>query len=288
MVKDTENHRVRRMDIAESARSIRPRHALSADAQASKEDSKNVRAVERAIDILECFLPDKPWMSVIEIQQRVPLSRPTLYRLLQTLTAKGLIRTQGEPQRFALDFGVGRLAHSWIAGIDVIALARPILERLRGATGETTALFVRRGGLRQCVAELVSPHVLAISRGLGEADHLWRGASGKAILAYLEDEEVAAIMRALPKTIDKAALLDDLSRVRKDGFFISRGEVFVGAIAIAAPYFDHTGRVAGSIGVFGPQARLDKQWSAETASSVVKSAAELSAASGHAALAGKR
>jgi hypothetical protein len=163
------------------------------------QDGKNVRAVERAIDILQCFLPDEPWMSVIEIQQRVPLSRPTLYRLLQTLRAKGLIRVQGEPQRFALDFGVGRLARSWIAGIDAIALARPILERLRRSTGETTALFVRRGELRQCVAELVSPHVLAISRGLGETDHLWRGASGKSILAFMKDEKLRPFSGRCPR-----------------------------------------------------------------------------------------
>ena len=42
-------------------------------------------------------------MSVLEIQKKVPLSRPTLYRLLQTLAAKGLVRAEGEPQRFALD-----------------------------------------------------------------------------------------------------------------------------------------------------------------------------------------
>jgi DNA-binding IclR family transcriptional regulator len=61
----------------------------------------------------------------------------------------------------------------------------------------------------------------------------------------------------------------------------------VGAIAIAAPYFDHTGSVAGSIGVFGPEARLDKPWVAKTTSSIVKSAAELSAAAGHIASARK-
>jgi len=249
--------------------------------------SKNVRAVERAIAVLECFLPDKPWMSVLEIQRKVPLSRPTLYRLLQTLIAKGLVRAEGDPQRFALDFGIGRLAHSWIGGIDVIALARPFLAELRTATGETAAFFLRRGDLRQCVAELASPHVLAISRGLGETDQLWRGASGKAILAFLDDNEIAEVTRRLPKTINKATLAADLARARKDGYFVSRGEVFVGAIAIAAPYFDHTGSVAGSVGVFGPEARLDERWVAKTASSVVKSASELSAASGHVASARK-
>jgi IclR family acetate operon transcriptional repressor len=245
--------------------------------------SKNVRAIERAIDILECFSPDKPWMSVLEIQRKVSLSRPTLYRLLQTLMSKNLVRADGNPQRFALDFGVGRLARSWITGVDVIALARPILDSLRTATGETTALLVRRGDLRQCVAELVSLHVLAISHGVGRADHLWRGASGKVILAFMEDHEVADVMRTLPKSMNKAALAADLSRARRDGYFVSRGEMFVGAVAIAAPYFDHTGKVAGSIGVFGPEARLDERWVVKTVSSVMKSAVELSVASGHVA-----
>jgi DNA-binding IclR family transcriptional regulator len=125
--------------------------------------------------------------------------------------------------------------------------------------------------------------LLSISRGLAETDHLWRGASGKAILAFLDDDEIADVTRRLPKTINKAKLAADLSRARADGYFVSRGEVFVGAIAIAARYFDHTGNVAGSVGVFGPDARLDEGWVAKAASSVVKSAAELSAASGHVA-----
>jgi DNA-binding IclR family transcriptional regulator len=244
--------------------------------------TNNVRAVVRAIEILQSFSGDKPWMSVLEIQRKVPLSRPTLYRLLQTLAAKGLVRAEGEPQRFALDYGIGRLAHSWMAGIDVIALAQPILGRLRAETGETAALFVRRGSLRQCVLELTSPHVLAMSRGVGETDNVIRGASGKAILAFMEKDEIAAVLRAAPKGTDTRRLEADLARVRKDRLAVSRGEVFVGAIAIAAPYFDHTHRVAGSIGAFGPQARLDEQWVARTSSSVSLSAQELSTKLGYA------
>src|SRR5215475_7475927 len=113
----------------------------------------SVRAVDRAIEILQCFTAEKPAMSVLEIQELVPLSRPTLYRLLQTLAAKGLIRAFGEPQRISLDYGVGRLAHNWTAGIDRISAGEPIVERLREETNETAALFVLRGDQRLCVVE---------------------------------------------------------------------------------------------------------------------------------------
>ena len=100
-----------------------------------------VRAVDRAIAILQAFTSDKPAMSVIELQQRVGLSRPTLYRLLNTLVTRGLIRSEGDPQRFKLAHGIMQLSHVWLKGLDVTGIARPVIEGLRDTTGETAALF---------------------------------------------------------------------------------------------------------------------------------------------------
>ncbi len=95
---------------------------------ATKSIAGGVRAVERAIEILEAFSKNRPSMSVLELQNIVRLSRPTLYRLLDTLASKGLIRAHGAPQRFSLDYAVGRLAQNWLSGLDSVAAARPILE----------------------------------------------------------------------------------------------------------------------------------------------------------------
>jgi IclR family acetate operon transcriptional repressor len=240
----------------------------------------NVRAVERAVEILEVFSEGKPSMSVLEIQKQVGLSRPTVYRLLETLASKGLIRADGTPQRFSLDYGVAKLAQSWLSGLDPVAAARPILGRLHDETKETVALMIVRDQQSLGVLEFPSPQVLAISRGIGPMGHIARGASGKAMLAFMDDKSIEAALKTLPKEIDKTRLLDDLAGIRRDGFRISRGEVFAGAVAIAAPYFDHMRRVAGSIGVFAPEVRLNEEWITRTAKRVVAAAAELSAALG--------
>jgi IclR family transcriptional regulator, acetate operon repressor len=239
-----------------------------------------VRAVERAIEILEAF-SKKPSMSVLEIQKVVGLSRPTLYRILETLAAKGFVRAHGTPQRFSLDYAVGRLAQSWLSGIDLVAAARPILERLHEESKETVGLMMLRDQQSVCVLELPSPHFLAISRRIGPMGHLSRGASGKAILAFVNDDALETILKTLPKDIDKKRLLDDLAKVRRDRFRISRGEVFTGAISIAAPYFDHTHSVAGSIAVYAPEARVSRDWEEWMTKCIVAAAAELSAALGH-------
>src|SRR3982751_6082691 len=100
---------------------------MDTDDAGTKSDGSTVRAVDRAIAILQCFTDDKPALSVLEIQKRVGLSRTTLYRLLQTLAASGLIKAEGDPQRFRLAHGVMELAHVWLAGLDKVDVARPVL-----------------------------------------------------------------------------------------------------------------------------------------------------------------
>ena len=153
----------------------------------------SVRAVDRAIAILQCFTPDQPSMSVIEIQKRVGLSRPTLYRLLHTLASRELIDAEGDPQRFKLAHGVMKLSHVWLNGLDVVATARPIVESLRDQTGETAALFKLQDDLSICILEFASRHVLSISRGVGHSLKIAQGSTGKAMLAFLEPQRQAEI-----------------------------------------------------------------------------------------------
>lgn len=226
---------------------------------AESTEGDSVRAVLRAVAILKAFTSETPRLTVLELQRATGISRPTLYRLLQTLAGTGLVQAFGEPQRFGLGPGVMALAQVWTSGIDAVEVARPVLTRLRDLTGETAALFLLQDDQRLCVLEIPSRQVLAITRGVGGTEHISRGASGKAILAQLaESDPVAqAAWRSLPAEVDPARLAQDLHRCRAEGVSVSRGEVFRGAVAIAAPIFRSGGQVAGSLGVFGPEARID-------------------------------
>jgi DNA-binding IclR family transcriptional regulator len=226
------------------------------DTEAKGGEGATVRAVDRAIAILQCFTADKPALSVLEIQRRVGLSRPTLYRLLQTLAATGLVKAEGDPQRFRLAHGVMELAHVWLAGLNKIDVARPILEELRESTGETAALFVLREQKRICVLELESHHALTIVRGVGDAGVITVGASGKAILAYLDEGRRNAILDQVTNKTRRAELVKALNTVRSQGFAMTHGEIIVGAVALAAPTFNYNGEVTGCVGVFGPKARV--------------------------------
>ncbi len=223
------------------------------------EKNDNVRAVGRALEILLAFSSNDYELSPAELLKRVDLSRPTLYRLLYTLEESGFLVSMGEPQKFRLGPAVGQLAHVWSSSLDIGALAEPILRRIWDQTKETVALFVPQGEERLCVSELPSPQPLNFKRGVGYKEKIVRGATGRAILAFSDatQQEIKAYMKGTE--LKFSDLLKELQSTKSRGYATSHNELISGAVAVAVPFFNAQGKVAGSIGVFGPEVRLNQQ-----------------------------
>ena len=224
---------------------------------ATAEKNENVRAVGRALEILLAFTAQDFELSPSELLKRVDLSRPTLYRLLYTLEEQGFLVSVGEPQRFRLGPAVARLAHVWTSSLDLAAVAEPVLRRIWRTTNETVAMFIPQRELRLCVAELPSPQPLNFKRGVGYTERIALGATGRSILAYMEasSEELRDYVQGTKVNVKE--LEAELVQTRKRGFASSHSELIPGAVAVAVPFFDRHAQVAGSIGVFGPEVRLD-------------------------------
>lgn len=217
---------------------------------------EGVRAVERALDVLAAFAPGDGELLVADLVKRVGLSRPTLYRLLHTLEKKGYVASSGEPQRFRLGPAVARLAHTWSATLDLSSIARPVMLEAWSFTAETVALFVPRGEMRLCVAEMQSPQPLSFRRGVGYSERLVRGASGRAILAFTPLGPGQLEAYAAGTSVDIDWVRKQMAITRERGYAMGHNELIQGAYAVAVPFFDGTGGVAGALGVFGPDVRL--------------------------------
>lgn len=241
---------------------------------------EGVRAVERALEILSAFAPGDSGLLAADLLKRVALSRATLYRLLHTLERTGYLVSSGEPQRFHLGPAVAQLAHVWSTSIDVAALARPMMLNVWARTSETVALFVPRGEMRLCVAEIPSPQPLSFRRGVGYSERLVRGASGRAILAFTPLTDAQLHAYAADTSVDVDWTRAQLELTRKRGYAMGHNELIQGAYAVAAPFFDANGSVAGSLGVFGPDVRLTESRVHEFGRYLVEAGGEVSKALG--------
>jgi len=235
-----------------------------------------VRAVGRALDILLAFTAGEAELTVSEILKRVGLSRPTLYRLLYTLEQEGFVTSSGDPQRFRLGPSVARLSWAWSASLDLAQLAQPLMRNIWTETGETVALFVPQGERRVCIAEMQSAQPLSFKRGVGYSERIVLGASGRAILAWTDTPAGALAGLCEGLATKPAQLQAELKAIRKRGYATSHNELIKGAIAVAVPFFDRSEKVAGSIGVFGPDVRLDRARIETMAVRLIAQARELS------------
>ncbi|MCG5072134.1 IclR family transcriptional regulator [Paraburkholderia tagetis] len=245
-----------------------------------KKPHESVRAVERALEILLAFQPGDKELTVAELLTRVNLSRPTLYRLLNTLEQRGFLASEGEPQRFRLGSAVAHLAHVWMSDHSIADLAQPMLRTLWEQTSETVALFVPDGAWRICVAEMESPQPLSFRRGVGYREKLVLGASGRAILSQMQLTADALRRYVADPGQDLSPLLADIERIRTQGYGMSRHELIEGAVAVAAPFFNGANQIAGSICIFGPSVRVTDERVAEFAELLKREARNLSQALG--------
>ena len=247
--------------------------------EAKERTPDNVRAVNRALDLLLAFTRDDFELTASELLQRVDLCRPTLYRLLYTLETRGFISSCGDPQRFRLGPAIAQLSHVWTGTLDLAQLAEPMMRKLWLETRETVAIFVAQDSMRLCLAELPSPQPLNFKRGVGYTERLALGASGRAILAFLPDVDKNLDRYTHGMKVDARKFRAELALTRERGFAISRSELIDGAVALAAPFFSARG-VAGSIGIFGPANRMGEKQVAVWGKAIVTEATELSRALG--------
>jgi DNA-binding IclR family transcriptional regulator len=124
-----------------------------------------------------------------------------------------------------------------------------------------------------------------VTRGVGDLAPAWTGASGKAILAHVSEATLKSVLHHLPAGVDEKTLRAELESVRRKGIAVSRGEIYVGAVGMAAPFFDYIGNVAGSMGVFAPEARFGSDSINKARKRVRKGCQQLSAALGDVAAA---
>jgi DNA-binding IclR family transcriptional regulator len=95
---------------------------------------------------------------------------------------------------------------------------------------------------------------------------LHAGAASKILLAYQQDERIETFLKTqklvkyTEKTIvDPDKLRKEVRAIRKAGYAFSEEEIDVGVRALAAPVFDHEGKIAAGLVVFGPAQRIDEQ-----------------------------
>jgi DNA-binding IclR family transcriptional regulator len=223
--------------------------------------SGRVQSLERAIALLYAVADSSPeGEPVASLAAKCGLNRATAWRLLATMEQHALVERDPATNRYAVGFAIARMATA--AGIDgLVRRAHSVIERVSTQTGETANLAVaRRLGLTY-VDEVAPPLVLS-ANWLGRAVPLHATSTGKALLAWLPDEEIESLL-ASPLTAYTDTTITDRSRLRAElvatrarGYGVCVGELEANLYGVSAPVLDERGRPFAVVSIWGPQDRV--------------------------------
>ena len=255
--------------------------------EANGHRSGGIQSVERAIAVLKLFGDSEPDLGVTELARRLKLHKSTISRLLSTLEAGGFVQQDPRNGRYRLGLQLATLAGVALTQYDLRDVARPLLQELARAAGETTTLSVLDRDVAVNVDQVLGSQTLQHVGWIGRRLPLHCTAAGKPLLAHLAPEDAERLLaqpleRYTARTITSAAQLRrELDRVRGQGYVVVAEEYEEALSAVGAAVFDHRSEVVGSITVSGPSFRMTETRLPELVTLVQQTAGGISARLGH-------
>jgi DNA-binding IclR family transcriptional regulator len=148
--------------------------------------------------------------------------------------------------------------------LDLNAVAKPEINKLANEIGEIANIGVEENGQRVLIYKAEAPDAVYDHIPIGEFTFMHWSALGKAILAHLSEAKIKAIATEsdLPKATSKTIqsldeLLNELEKIREQGYSVEDEERRQGIMAVAAPIIDSMDEsVIGAVSVYGPKDRL--------------------------------
>jgi DNA-binding IclR family transcriptional regulator len=243
---------------------------------------RQIAAVARAAAVLDELAGEPGELGTNELARRIGVNPSTASRLLATLEAARLVEQAPASGRYRLGLRLLELGTAAVGRLDLRAVARPHLEKLVAETGETATLSVP--GERDAVTvDFVqsSSSVQSVAR-LGRPSVAHATAAGKVLLAFGEAElPTGPLERFTRRTLtDTARLAATVERVRAQGWAEAAGERERDLNAIAAPIFGADSRLAGILGLQGPEGRFDRAARKAAVSSLLEHSTAVSEALG--------
>jgi IclR family transcriptional regulator, acetate operon repressor len=260
------------VDLASCVRNLyRVEQQFQANENGAVRGTQGTTAVDRGADLLVRVLESEEPVALTDLASAAGLPKSTASRLISALERRGLIEQDGERGRLRPGPAILRVAERSMLERNIVELARPALDALADATGETINLAVPGPDGVEHVAQVDSRHFLGAGQWLGRSVGYEHSANGKVF---------AAFGRA-PAGAPGAAMTRELQAVRRDGFATSIDELEVGLSAIAAPVRGARGEVIAALSISGPTLRMTPERIAELQEVLISEGRTLGRRLGH-------
>jgi len=251
-----------------------------------KTDQNRIQSLDRAMRVLE-ELATTGARPLSDLANGLGESAATVYRVLVTLEARGIVELDPFDQTWSVGPAAFRIGSAFLRRTSVVERARPILRSLMADTGETANLGVARGDAVLFVAQAETHESLRAFFPPGTLSPLHASGIGKALLAEFDPDRLATYLDTTDRvpftahTLTAAECLRaDLAQIRERGYALDNEERNEGMRCVAAPVFNALGEAVAGLSISGPTSRVTADHAADLGRRVAAAAQALSHALG--------
>jgi DNA-binding IclR family transcriptional regulator len=224
-----------------------------------------VPAVKRAFQMIELLAKSEAGLTISDIHRTLKLPLSSAATILYTLEALGYLEREETNSRYTLGVRILSFSRKIADQLNIAGRCQVLLEELVHESALTGHLAIRLDGESMYVARAAAPGLLQVSSYVGMRWPVYASAVGKALLAFLPNEERSRLLKTLdlravtPHTITSADALEaQFLKFRRVGYCweISEGEV--GVACIAAPVLGPDQEVIAAISLVGSTQQITK------------------------------
>lgn len=245
-----------------------------------------VNSLQKGFEVLRAFNAERRHLSPAEITRLTGLDKSATQRFVFTLHSLGYLRRDEQTRLYSISPRMLEFGYSYLHSDYLVEIAQPYLVDAHQRTGESVNLAVLDGEDIIIVSRIPSNHVISVNVHIGWRIPALYSSGGRVICAFLEENERERLLRRTKYKKYTEFSATDPSEIRKiveaagrDGYCVTRSQVFQGDIAAAAPVFNAVGKVVATISIAAPEPRVTLETAVkELVPEVVKAAKGASAA----------
>ncbi|HOV80393.1 MAG TPA: IclR family transcriptional regulator [Bacillota bacterium] len=228
-------------------------------------EEKGSLTARRTGEILLLFLENEK-LTLSDIARMIGISKTSAYRMVTTLADMNFLK-RDDAKRYHLGYSILSLSRMVEQNIRIVAA--PIMKELAAETGESVYLSISNNCRYYYFIEGVeSGQPLKWAVNVGEPNSLLAGSAGKAHVAFREKSEAEEIVKKAKLVqftkntiVDKNKLIEELAKIRTQGYSFSWGERYEEAVGISCPVWDFASKrnTRAILSIFVPKFRYSAE-----------------------------
>ena len=223
-------------------------------------------SLSKALMVLKEVCCAQDPMRFADLVERSELPKATAHRILNTLVDEGLVRFEDNSQLYHPGYGLLELAHKAWSSMDIRDLAADQMKNLWQETGETIHLAVLDRGDVIYIDKMESQKSLRLFSAVGKKGPAYCTGVGKAMIAYLNEEELADVIskqsfiKHTETTLDsEEKLRTELDKIRQTGVSLDMQEHEEGIQCAASVIFNYRNEPIAALSITAPVFRVDDE-----------------------------